>query len=116
MKKINKFFLTGCVFGAILLVVTIIFIPPPIGKEPVTFWEQLLNTLFDILYFPGKIVNPLNKFIHSIANITGGNFDKGLGFDGPLAWLEWLSIIIAMALWYGFIFYIIGKFFRKNNS
>ena len=115
MKKINKFFLTGCVFG-IILFIALMFLPASDGKGPMTLWNGLRNIFFHIIYFPGQIINPLDKFIHSIANITGSNFDKGLGFDGPLAWLEWLSIIIAMAIWYGFIFYIIGKFFRKNNS
>lgn len=114
MKREHKFFLAGGAFGLTLFII-LIFLPIPEGKGPVTNLTTLREMIFHIIYFPGKIVVPLDNLIHWTADITGGNFDKGLGFDGPLAWLEWFSIILALVLWYGFIFMIIEKIFRKKR-
>jgi hypothetical protein len=102
MKKNLKFFLLGATFGLIIFV-SLFFIPS--GKM-----NPLLEKVFVVAYFPGGIINPTDSILHWFCNLFQSNACRGLGFDGgPLVWVEWTFITIAMAIWYGFIFLLGAK-------
>ncbi len=113
MKYTMRSFLSGAAFGLLLFAISDFM--PDANTIP------MLDKLLTVAYFPAQIVNAVDSIIFWLAKTTSSNMDRGMGFDGgPLEWVEWLTVLLAMTAWYGFIFLLIAKTIewkiRKNYS
>jgi hypothetical protein len=97
MYKPSKSFYFGALSGLILFMF-IVFGP---GVTPTPGQEKILS----IIGIPFKIINPVDNALHWVCDVFRSNTCRGTGFDGgPLVWIEWTSVAIVMAFWYGIIF------------